>query len=662
MPEDPQNPMEAEFEGSVGAKKVEPQTGGIAGDVDFLTALRRPGANPNHPWGADLLKILAQGGSGAPGGLPGMAFNFASLAANPSSLRPLLGAGNATELATGMLPAGLRKIPAVEKMAESLPRTFGAITGALGGGGVAAADTFDRGADPSTAGKIGGVLGALTGTAGSHFHQMANRLPSPVAERIDSELRQISGAPAKAPAKIREAGELLGALAAVPGEKNIAQAAARTGEEQGALAGLFTRMADKFRPTVKGSQTAAAEAKARFQNAGVLTGIAENSDIDAAKDFLKIDYRKELFDLSSQMRELESKYTGPSRNLPWFKKRSAELQGRLTDLQTRAQEATELTRRTEAAASKATTSTLNAEASGGQLAKDARSAAMQAAKQSGRLGALESAATGAEISGIKAATQQELADQNIRKIFANTGVRETGMTPEADKFLASIAPHKDSITLHDSLSIAMKNPEKAAGLRQILELRDPKMLASARGSLLSDVFEKARIGKGGKGDYPQIYDGNKLADEVDGLPTASINAFFDNPKAHQDLRELAQAAKDATKLADFHKFAGGVGSIGATAAGATVMHSMGRSVTDPLTGALLITTAAGGLAVVNVPKFIEANIQSNGLLGNMMTEYIKSKNPEKLPMAVTSALSKFVVSRKYKNPEAQQNKKRYDLY
>ena len=208
----------------------------------------------------------------------------------------------------------------------------------------------------------------------------------------------------------------------------------------------------------------------------------------------------------------------------------------------------------------------------------------------------------------------------------------------------------------------MKNPEKAAGLRQILELRDPKMLASARGSLLSDVFEKARIGKGGKGDYPQIYDGNKLADEVDGLPTASINAFFDNPKAHQDLRELAQAAKDATKLADFHKFAGGVGSIGATAAGATVMHSMGRSVTDPLTGALLITTAAGGLAVVNVPKFIEANIQSNGLLGNMMTEYIKSKNPEKLPMAVTSALSKFVVSRKYKNPEAQQNKKRYDLY
>lgn len=668
--------MEIELEakvpnaGTTAPQQPEPGQPGLGGPVDFLTALKRPGANLTHPFGADLLKILLQGGVGAAGGLPGMAMNFGQLAVNPKSLRPVLtndnmpALGNPAELAAGLLPQWLRMIPGVDKAAKAAPRLFGTLTGAVGGGGMAAADVHDRGGDTSVAAKIGTALGGAFGFGGAQLQKMSRNLPSPVAKKIEDDIVNMAGAPPNSAALNNDFRRTLNILAGAPKEARAVEAAADKGGLQNQLLSTFTRLADKFRPTAKGAQTAADEAKARFQNAGTLTGIAENSDIDAAKDFLRIDYRKELFDLNSAKQALESKYQGNSRNLPWYKAKVAEIDGRLAELAAQRDQAIELTRRTEAAASKATTSTLNAEAQGGPLAKAARDAEMLAKKQTAKLGAFESAANKAEVGGITAGVEQTAAQENLRDIFDAAGVKPANLNDNAKIFMSILEPHKDKLTLSDAVKIGMENDELADGLVNMLLAKGPESLAAARGKLLFDTFEKARTGIGGKGQYPQIFDGKELVNSVKKLDPASTNTFFGSKTAHQDLMALAQSAQDAQKLAEFHKVAGGIGSVLTTGAGAVAMHSMGRTVTDPTTGALLIATAAGTLAAVNVPLMIESSIQSNGIMGNLLTQFIKSKNPDKLPTAITAALSKFVTPLKYKttdgkSPAAQ---KRYEVY
>lgn len=664
--------MEAKVPNAGATPSPQPTAGqpGLGGEVDFLTALKRPGANPTHPFGADLLKILVQGAAGAPGGLPGMAMNFGQIAVNPKSLRPLLTndnlptLGNPAELAAGLLPQGLRMIPGVKQAADAAPRLFGALTGSAGGAGMAAADVHDRGGDTSTASKIGGVLGGLFGFGGAQLHGMANRLPSPTAQKIEDNITALAGAPPNAPAVNNDFRRTLNILAGAPAEARTIEATAAKGGLQNQLLSTFTRLADKFRPTAKGAQTAAAEAKARFQNAGTLTGIAENSDIDAAKDFLRIDYRKQLFDLNSERRALESKYTGPSQNLPWYRAKISAIDSKLAELESQRNQAIELTRRTEAAASKATTSTLNAEASGGPLAKAAREAEMLAKKQTAKLGSFESAANKAEVGGMTAGVEQAAARDRLADIFTAAGVNPSNINDNGKIFMSILEPHKDKLTLSDAVKIGMQNDELADGLVNLLLNKGPEALASARGKLLFDTFEKARTGVGGKGQYPQIYNGTKLVKSIEDMEPAAVNTFFGNKSAHHDLLALAQSAADAQKLAEFHKVAGGVGSLLTTSAGAVAMHSMGRTVTDPTTGAVLILTAGGTLAAVNVPMMIESSIQSNGILGNLLTQYIKSKNPDKLPTAVTAALSKFVTPLKYKttdqkSPAAQ---KRYEVY
>lgn len=515
MPQDPEkNPMLDEFEASVPGnplEKIAPRTD-LKAAPDFLESLRIPGAIPGHT-GSNIAKILANVVAGAPGGRPGMAMNLAQGALMPSSLPPVVGAGNATEALTGLLPGWLKMIPGVKQAAKAAPKTIQGLFGALSGSANSAATAYDRGGDVGTAAKVGAAIGGPLGVAGGKLQEMGNQLPSPTAQKIDTQLGDFTNAPRNAFQRGRQANSLLSTLAEASSHRNSADTSGLLGQEQQIL-----------------------------------------------MDFMR---------------------------------NRAKAPGKL-------------------------------HSSVPQAAGDA-----------------------AEMAAAKHAVDQKIANARFLEIFDAAGMDPKKLTAEANSYMAKLEPSRRSLTLQQAVETAVNDPSYATGLRHLLEQKDPKMLNSVRAEFLMSVFESQRTGKGGKGAYPQIYAGKQLAENVDKLNSAAINALFDNPNAHKTLREIAESAHKAEELAKLHKVAGGIGALSMSAAGYATMHSMGRTVTDPMSAGALVLAAGAGYFALNVPRFIEANIQTDGAIGQLLTQYLKSKNPEKLPTAVQAALSKIGMAVKY---------------
>lgn len=667
MPEDPIDPAAlAELEGSAKeyganfAPGVPAQTE-MKGPPTFLEALQRPGLDPNtdpqRNVGANILKILATAAAGAPGGKPGILSNLFTAAISPQSVPAAFNTANAADFGSNLLTSQFNRIPGGAFLKDKFPKLTSSLLSAISGGANAAGTAAERGGNASSAGTVGAGVGGALGFGGGLAHGMMQKLPSPAASRIDERLAQMSNPPANPVDQLRNVESLFGVLSGAPKQQEaFADATGNVGLQR-SLFDVFNRQATKSRPTVKGAATAAAEAKARFQNAGRLTEIGQMSDIDAAKDYLRLDFRNELFPIQKSIADLEEKYpSAATKNLPWYKQRLQQLRDEEAAVLTKAEQARNLTRRTEAAATRAETSTINAEASGSPMAKLMRDAQMTEQRQRKRLSGLEGAQNAAEVGALKAQTEAAVADNRLQEIFNAAKINPTDIPERGQLFLSKLSPKQKSLTLRQTVDTAMSDESYAEGLREILQARDPEMLRAVKADYLYQIFQPYKSGKGGRGGFADPYEGSKLMSRLEQLNPMAVNALFDNPKAYHDLKELAAAAAQGEHLVRERKIGAPVGALVTTGLAGTAMNMMGRNVTDPATMATLATAAGTGYLVMNIPRFIEANIESDGALGRMLTTYIKSKNPEKLPAAISAAVARVATAKRYPTPSSTKSK------
>lgn len=672
MPEDPEikTPKErlaqleaAMAEGDTQAQPQGSQQGGTTpaqqvglepGKLGFWESFKRPGYGNNT--GADLAKLLTQGAAGAVGGAPGgvggmlagAGLNFAQIAANPESMRPGSGMGNATEALLGPLLSRVNKLPFVQKAAEKLPSLTTGLLTALSGGGQAAADTYDRGGNVTNGGLAGAMLGGGLGTASGKVNAMMRNLPSARAASIDRMLGSFSDSPANSTELNRSASNLLTDLAGAPGLRDKVAKEAEGGAAASVLSGTMEKAAAKKSPTVLQQATIAAKKAAEVSKAQNTAKFLATDDINDAKDYLQFDHPARLTAAGGKLKAatetLQNLEAVPSnlKNFKWYKTRLSEYQAKQQAAQAEvdsaldvADQARQLTRRTETSARKLASQNVAADMEAS--ATDARKAAMNAERHLAELKALESAGTSAKVEVAKSNAREGYFQGKLSEVFDSAGMNAADVTPNGWRFLAAVGDNPQSLTLNKAIKTAVGDPEYAEGLRDLLTAKDPEMLKAVRGQYLYGLFEGNRSGRGGA-NFPKAYEGSDLVKKIASQNPEAVNMLFGDPEAYQTIQEIAQSALNAERLA--RPRLGTTGThLALTGTGTLLFAGAGHLTNDPAKAGLLLALAGGGYLALNVPRFLESFIQRPTVVGKALSAYIRTPNPHMLPSEVTNALT-----------------------
>lgn len=670
MPEDPEIKTSKERldQLEAGLLSNESQFGGTAsspqissGNLGFLESFKRPGYGNNA--GADIAKILTQAAAGAaggaPGGLPGAlagaALNMGQVAVSPESLRAGPSLGNLTEALAGPVLGRVAKLPFVQRMIEKAPATATSLMTALSGGVQTAADTADRGGNPTTGAIAGALLGGGLGATSGKIQGMMKNLPSAKAQMINRSLASFADSPANTVSLNRSASEMLSDLATAPNLRSQIEKELETQGASSAVAGVMDKAATKKSPIVQGQLTTQAKKEATVAKAKNTAKFLATDDVNDAKDYLDFDHPQKLItatnSLSAAEKALEDLESLPSnlKNFNWYKTRVATAKSNKTaaektldDTLNLADQARQLTRRTEVSARKL---------AGQNVAEDigaaspdavaARKAALAAEKHLAELKTLEGAGTSARVETAKSSAREGYFQSKFDEVFNRAGINPADVSANGWKFLTSVGDNPKSLTLDKAIKTAVSDPEYAEGLRDLLTAKDPEMLKAVRSQYLYGLFEGSRSARGGA-NFPKAFDGTDLLKNINKQNPEAVNMLFADPEAYQTLQALGQAALDAEKLAKPRW--GNTGThLALTSTGTLMFAGAGHLTGDPMKAATLLALAGGGYLALNIPRFMEGFIQRPTLLGRALSAYIKSPNPQLLPIEVTNLLEGFAV-------------------
>ena len=228
---------------------------------DFLTNVQRPGHGYNTV--ADLVKILAQAGSGmASGGSAGGAISMLPPILDPETLRPALGAGNLTESILGGVTRGATRLLPKQMAPGALMEK---IYTALRGGAENYANAADFGGndeEKETAGAVGTLMSAVVPAGLRYAQRKMQGLPSVVARDIDNTLDARFPTSANHNAVLDEANRKINTAGLFPALQKQTEETALSGEQNSLMKLLADRKVKVVKPTVKGAMTNTREAQA----------------------------------------------------------------------------------------------------------------------------------------------------------------------------------------------------------------------------------------------------------------------------------------------------------------------------------------------------------------------------------------------------------------
>lgn len=258
-------------------------------------------------------------------------------------------------------------------------------------------------------------------------------------------------------------------------------------------------------------------------------------------------------------------------------------------------------------------------------------AELSKSKQARNMTGLQSTANAGQKTAITSNVAFKQAETAYQDLWKAAKIEPAAVSTRSRAFLSSLPKGQDTLT--GSIKHALKDPDHAEGMIDLLHLAGPEHAAAARAQVLTDLFENVRNGKG-------TFTGAGLETKLNSANAEAFGKFFEDESILGTLKQMTEKIKSAEEFAKMKGLSWG--HISVPAATAATYHVSGSNATTASSAALLIAGVGVAKFIINLPHFVEG-LAANPKTGKMVMSYLNSTTPEKLPKAVIDAAQKYLI-------------------